>query len=149
MKLLFTLLTLTGFVTSWCQETLKKTHENESPPYKETYHVLKDNQEVKHGDYKKSYRGYSIKGRYEHGERAGIWEFTGQDGKLVQKVDFTNNLVTNLKSGEVAEKCMMWDGKEFKDVKPEDAPVFLGGKSWFAYYLWTSLRYPADAEGVG
>jgi len=149
MRVILALLALLIFTISWGQEIKKKTYENESPPYKETYYVLKDNQEIKHGNYKKWYRSYSVKGQYENGRKVGIWEFTGNGGHLVQKVDFTNNIVTNLEPAELSEKYWIKDGDTFKEIKPEFAPVFLGGKSWFLYYSWTLLRYPADARRNG
>jgi hypothetical protein len=80
MRVLLTLLALLISTISWGQETKKKTFENESPPYKETYYVLKDNQEIKHGDYKKSYRSFSVRGQFDNGKKVGVWEFTGNDG---------------------------------------------------------------------
>jgi protein TonB len=149
MKVLLTLLTLLTFTISWGQETKKKTYENESPPYKETYYVLKDNQEVKHGDYKKAYRSFSAKGQFDNGKKVGVWEFTGNDGQVEQKIDFTNNKVTNLKPADLSEGYWIKDGENYKEIKPDEPPVFIGGKSWFYYYSWTLLRYPADARRRG
>jgi periplasmic protein TonB len=149
MKVLLTLIALLIFITSWGQETKKKTYENESPPYKETYYVLKDNQEVKHGDYRKNYRSFSMKGQYDNGKRVGVWEFTGNDGQLVQKIDFTNNSVTNLQPADLSEKYWVKEGETFKEIKLDEPPIFMGGKSWFNYYAWTLLRYPADARRNG
>lgn len=149
MRVLLTLLTLLIFTISWGQETKKRTFENESPPYKETYYVLKDNQEIKHGDYKKSYRNFSVKGQFDNGKKVGVWEFTGNDGQVEQKIDFTNNKVTNIKPADLSEGYWIKDGDIYKEIKPDEPPVFIGGKSWFYYYSWTLLRYPADGRRNG
>lgn len=149
MKVLLTLSTILFFTISWGQETRKKTYENEAPPYKETYYVLKDNGEVKHGTYKKSYRGLSVKGQFDNGKKVGVWEFIGNSGEVEQQIDFTNNKVTNLKPAELSEGYWIKEGDNYKAIKPDELPVFIGGKSWFYYYAWTLLRYPADARRRG
>lgn len=146
MKILLTLLTLLTFTISWGQETKRKKYENESPPYKETYTVLKNNEEIKHGDYEKSHRSLSVKGQYNNGKKVGIWEFIGNDGQLAQKIDFTNNKVTNFKPTDLSEGYWIKTGDTFKEGNPDEPPVFIGGKGWFYYYFVTLLRYPADAR---
>lgn len=146
VRVLLTVFSFIIFTSAWAQETIKKTFQNEYPPYKESYYVLKDNPEIKQGAYKRSYRGFSIKGQYDNGKRVGIWEFTGHDGALVQKIDFTNNIVTNVQPGDLGTKYLIKDGDTFREIKPDEVPVFHGGVSWFSYYLWTLLRYPAEAR---
>lgn len=136
------------FVSTWGQETKKKKFESQHPPYKETYYVLKDDQEIKHGDYKRSYRGLLMKGRYENDKRVGVWEFWS-DGRLEQKFDFTHHVVTNLKPADLPYKYWIKEGETYKEIKPDQAPVFIGGKRWFYYYFSTLLRYPANARRMG
>jgi protein TonB len=149
MKALLTAATLMAFSASYGQETKKIKYENESPPYKEAYTVLKDNQQVKHGEYIKTYRNFSAKGQYDNGKRIGIWKFTGNEGQVEQTIDFTNNKVTNLKPGDLSEKYWVKDGTTYKEIRPDVPPAFIGGKSWFYYYAWTLMRYPADARRQG
>jgi periplasmic protein TonB len=149
MKALTTLLVLVVSLTSWGQQTKKITYKSESPPYNETYYVFKDNPEIKHGDYKKTYRNFSAHGLFDNGKKVGVWEFTGSDGKIEQRIDFTSNKVTNLKPGYLSEGYWIKDGDTYKEVMPDEPPIFIGGNSWFYYYLWTLLRYPADARRNG
>lgn len=133
---------------SWGQQTIKKTLENQSPPYKETYYVLRDNPDIKHGRYKKSYKELSVKGQFENNKRTGVWKF--YDGRhLVQRIDFNNNVITNLIPARVSVKYWVRDSEFFKEVVPDEAPVFIGGQQWFYYYMWTSLRYTAEAMQHG
>ena len=94
IKVIVPHLAILTFTVCSAQEPEKKTYKNESPPSKEIYYVLKVNPEIKHREYKKSYMKFSVKGQFDNGEKVGVWEFRGYDGKMGQKIDFTNNEVT-------------------------------------------------------
>ena len=143
MKTVITLAFLLMFITSWGQDVVKKKVNNELPPYKETYYVLKDNPEIKHGAYTKSARGFSVKGQYENNARAGVWEFTGRSGRLTQRIDFTTGTVTQLEPMHPS-----WQMKILSDT-PDEEPVLIGGMDFLMYHFRSLLRYPAEARRTG
>lgn len=68
---------------------------------------------------------------------------------IEQKFYFTNNKVTNLLASEISERYWIQSGESISEITPDEPPVFIGGKSWFYYYFWSSMRYPADARRNG
>lgn len=146
MKITITILILFAFTIVWGQTTKKKTYESKSPPYKETYYVLQGNQDIKHGNYRKIYKKFSAQGQFDNGKKVGVWEFTGSEGQVEQKIDFTNNIVTNLNPLDISEGYWLIENNNYIEVKPEIPPIFIGGRSWFNYYSWTLLRYPSEAR---
>jgi len=143
-----TLLLLAVSVNLFGQDTKKKTVSNDYPPYKETFYVLKSDQETKHGEYKKTYGGLSIKGQFDNNKKVGVWEYYDRNGQLEQKIDFSANKVVSTKPMTLIKDYFVKDGDSFKDVVPEETPVFQGGQSGIIYYIW-NLRYPADARRMG
>ena len=81
MRLFFSiLLSVTILSSLFGQETKKKTIENEDPRTKEVFYVLKDNPDIKHGEYKKVFSGavdLKEQGQYENNVKVGIWEYYG------------------------------------------------------------------------
>ncbi len=145
---ILTLLLLAVSVNLFGQETKKKTVSNDYPPYKETFYVLKSDQETKHGEYKKTYGGLSIKGQFDNNKKVGVWEYYDRNGQLEQKIDFNSNKVVSTKPMTLIKDYFVKDRDSYKDVVPEETPVFQGGQSGIIYYIW-NLRYPADARRMG
>lgn len=148
MRILLTLILLTTSVHLFGQNTKKKRNSNDYPRFKETFDVLKSDQEIKHGEYKKTYGGLSVKGQFENNKKTGVWEYYDRSGKLEQKIDFSANKVISTVPITLIKDYFVKDGDSYKDVTPEEAPVFQGGQSGIIYYIW-NLRYPADARRMG
>jgi TonB family protein len=148
MRILLTLLLLTTSVHLFGQDTKKKTVSNDYPSYKETFYVLKSDQETRHGEYKKNYGGLSVKGQFENGKKVGVWEYYDRSGQLEQKIDFSTNKIISTKPMTLIKDYFVKDGESFKEVTPEEAPIFQGGQSGVIYYIW-NLRYPANARRMG
>jgi TonB family protein len=130
------------------QETKKKTISNDYPPFKETFYVLKSDQVTKHGEYKKTYGGLLVKGQFENNKKTGVWEYYNRSGQLEQKIDFSANKVILSKPVTLISNYSVKDGDSYKEVTPDEVPVFQGGQSGLIYYIW-NLRYPADARRMG
>jgi periplasmic protein TonB len=148
MRILLILFLLTTSVHLFGQDTKKKTVSNDYPSYKETFYVLKSDEETKHGEYKKTYGGLLVKGQFENGKKAGVWEYYDRSGQLEQKIDFSANKIISTKPMTLIKDYFIKDGELFKEVIPEEAPLFQGGQSGVIYYIW-NLRYPADARRMG
>ena len=148
MRILLTLLLLTTSVYLFGQDSKKKTISNDYPPFKETFYVLKSDQETKHGEYKKTYGGLSVKGQFENNKKVGVWEYYDRKGQLEQKIDFSVNKIIFTKPMTLIKNYFVKDGDSFKEATPEETPIFQGGQSAIIYYIW-NLRYPADARRMG
>jgi len=148
MRIILTFIILTTSVHLFGQDTKKKTVSNDYPPFKETFYVLKSDQETKHGEYKKTYGGLSVKGQFNNNKKIGVWEYYDRSGQLEQKIDFSTNKVISTKPITLIKDYFVKDGDSYKEVTPEEAPVFQGGQSGIIYYIW-NLRYPADARRMG
>ncbi|MFN7116076.1 MAG: hypothetical protein ACK4TA_04710 [Saprospiraceae bacterium] len=61
-------------------------------PYTESYAVLKEDKNIRHGFYKKgnSYGGVFCNGYYKMGKQVGVWSFYDSTDSLGYQVDFDN-----------------------------------------------------------
>ena len=57
--------------------------------------------------------------------------------------------MTNLIPADLSEGYWIKEGDNYKAIELEEPPIFIGGKSWFYYYSWTLLIYPAEARRRG
>jgi protein TonB len=131
---------------SKAQETEKKILLHESPPFRETFYVLKNHHDVKQGPYLRQRKDLRLKGFYENDQRAGIWEAYGNDGVLDQKYDFDKNEMIFCTPAKGEAKYWIRNGDTFEEIKPDAAPAFIGGNSWLNYYVFSQIRYPASAR---
>jgi len=148
MKILSTWILLTISVHLFGQDTNKKNVSSDFPPYKETFYVLKSDQETKHGEYKKTYGGLLVTGQFESNKKTGVWEYFDRSGQLEQKIDFSANKVILTRPMTLIENYFVKDGDSYKEVTPDETPVFQGGESGVTFYF-RNLRYPADARRMG
>lgn len=115
---------------------------------KEIFYVLKDNQEIRHGAYKRTSGKLKTIGQYDNNKRIGVWKSFGDNGELIQTIDFSNNSIApnNLSADS---KYWIKRGDSFSEVKPDQAPAFIGGYSTLYRFIASTLRYPADARRFG
>jgi len=132
-------------IPSWGQDVKKITIEDQVYRTKETFYVLKDNQEIRHGEYKKTTGKLKTTGTYDNNKRSGVWQSYDENGKLVQTIDFATNTIT---PKIVSDNSKYWkkDGDTFTEIRPDQAPAFIGGYSAFYRLIAMTLRYPADAR---
>jgi len=133
---------------SWGQKLKKQVFKNERPSFQEIYHVLKDTPQIKHGDYKKIYRAFVLKGQFNQGVPVGVWEAYAK-GKLEQTIDFSTGKVTQPVERANFGRFLIKEGQMYKEVQPDEPPVFMGGSSWFYTYFGELMRYPAEARRFG
>lgn len=135
-------------LTSWSQRIKTVAVKVENGGCKEVTHVLKDNQSIMHGPYKKTCEAFEVKGEYDRGKKIGIWEYYGRKGALEQKIDYSkDSTVFNKGSGFVIKSSMLNDTTA--QIPLQMTPIFLGGDSRIAHYLVRYLRYPALARRSG
>jgi TonB family protein len=117
---------------------------------KEVFYVLKDNQEIRHGEYKRTSGKLKTIGQYDNNKRTGIWKSFGDNGELIQTIDFSNNKISP-NNINISTDSKFWVKKDdsFSEVKPDQAPAFIGGYSALFRFIGTTLRYPADARRFG
>ena len=168
MKKLLILFTIASTINSFGQETVrikqKKIYDwgTPYPKHKEIFHVLKSNNNTKHGlytlkagrkviaegwyknDLKDSiwiyrqtggYNNYiSSRGYYENDEKIGVWEYFNKDG-LEQKYDylFDSLIFTNIEYNDTI--IPVWKENNFTLNKVDSPPIFKEGKSAEKYYI--------------
>jgi len=160
MKNILTLIICIIALSTFGQATkeVKKKHKN--PYYTERYFVLKSNNTVKHGVYKKNgyknclvidgyytnnlkdslwstyyWRSEQLKkqGSYEDDVRIGEWSFFSSDGTLIQTYDFTKEeVVYSVKSED--ESTILENETESKKMLISD-PQYIGSSVELNEYL--------------
>lgn len=130
------------------QDLKKVTVDDKFYGTKEVFYVLKDNQEIRHGKYKRTSGKLKTIGQYDNNKRTGIWKSFGDNGELIQTIDFLNNSIT---PNKISDDSKYWIKKEnaFVEVKPDQAPTFIGGYQSLYRLVMVTLRYPADARRFG
>ena len=116
----------------------------------EVYSVLKDNPEIRQGEYSKREKKVILeKGLYDNGKKVGIWNFYDLKGNLEQAYNYsTNELVQNNNKEQFSNYQIIKDGKT-TEVKPDLLPVFIGGRSRYDRFLNENLDYPKSAKSNG
>ena len=124
------------------QKTKKVVIKSDYPSTKETYYVLKSDENIKHGEYKKKFHGKSLKkGEYVNNERTGIWEYYNLSGDVIHKV--------NVESMEIVYDKLSTEKSEFNSDLYSRPFIILGGFEPFFTQIAYLLRYPAVARRNG
>lgn len=130
------------------QETKKEIIEIQSPNYsREEYFVLKDDTNVKHGEYLKYGRTGTLteKGQFEMNIKVGIWEFYNFKNELEQRYNYTDKKIEYNKPTELKDKIWTEINGIYEEKAPDELPVFIGGQSrQFSFTL--TMKYPVDAR---
>jgi periplasmic protein TonB len=148
MRIVLTVLILIISPRLVAQDTKKIAISSDTPPYEELYYVLRNDNTIKHGEYKKSYGDRLIKGKFDNNKRIGIWDYLDRNGEPELRIDFDNQKVLINKPFTFVDKFMIEKGDSLKDVKLEEEPIFLGGRGNILYYL-LGLQYPVQARREG
>jgi len=117
-------------------ENLKNTYEDIS--------VLKSNNKVKDGSYKKiTYGKTSIEGKYKNNERTGIWKVYDYKGDVETVIDYNSGLLKYLKFDSILKQEVYANSA----IQPiGDRPVLsLSGSNQVLNYLIHLIIYPVDA----
>lgn len=109
------------------------------------YYVLKSDEKIKEGTYKKISKGTVItSGEYHNNERVGIWKVYDYKGEVDVEINYTNGTITYPKYDKDLKKVGLINDK----IIPNDnRPVInlIGGKELGLNYMHL-LRYPGDAR---
>lgn len=98
----------------------------------ETYSVLKDNRQVKHGTFEmKYYKKVLQKGTYDHGKKVGLWKYYSSKGAEEFIFNFDTQIVESDKPG-IAREALCSEGKGYFDI-----------------ITMRSIQLPGDALGNG
>lgn len=140
MRTLFISVTLLFvFSTVFGQKLKKTTREHQSPPFKETFYVLKADEKTRQGAYIKEVRKTVwVKGQYKNDIKVGVWEYYDMKGNLAQKL--------NVESGELLYNRFEDEAKNFDKLKYSRPAILLGGTSTIYKNVMYLLRYPAAAR---
>ncbi|MCL2073433.1 MAG: energy transducer TonB [Marinilabiliaceae bacterium] len=101
--------------------------------FTEHYQVLNNNHNVLDGKYELYYKKHLIeKGRYQNGERAGIWNFFNLNSLFEFQYDFTRDIL------------IKQAGEDFFIRRNYTPPLFLGSPLIPYIYILDSLGYPIE-----
>jgi protein TonB len=130
------------------QDLKKTTVDDKFFRTKEVFYVLKDNQQIRQGEYKRTSGKYKTIGQFDNNKRIGIWKSFGENDELVQTIDFANNSII---PNKISDDSKYWIKSEddFKEIRPDQAPDFIGSYAVLYRFFGTTLRYPAEARRFG
>lgn len=117
-------------------ENLKNTYEDIC--------VLKSNEKLKDGNYKKVTCGKtSIEGNYKNNERTGIWKVYDFDGKVEVEIDYTSGWLKYLKFDSISKQKYYVESS----IQPkDDRPILsLSSSNMVLNYLMKLINYPIYA----
>lgn len=148
MKIFLLFISLSCALQAAAQEVTKLSRELEAPFSKEVYEVLKSDHTIKNGWYGKYLNNGMLaeKGSYLNNNKAGAWEYYGNNGELEQRFNWTNLTLEFIKPFTVIEKYWVEENGRYLEKQPDERPVFLGGDPAFYRYLNAIVRYPALAS---
>ncbi|MEQ8470761.1 MAG: energy transducer TonB [Marinoscillum sp.] len=116
---------------------------------KEIFYVLKEDKEIKHGEYVRY--GYTRKvaerGSYDLNQKVGIWEFYDRDGALEQRYNYDSNVLV-FNPHKLSNKVRTQINGKYEAIIPDELPIFIGGVSKLAY-LRMVRDYPLEARRAG
>lgn len=82
----------------------------------ETYSVLKDNRQIKHGTFEmKYYKKVLQKGTYDYGKKIGLWKYYLSKGYEEFIYNFDKQIVESDKPGN-AREALCSEGKDYFDI---------------------------------
>lgn len=148
MKVFLAIFVFVGFGSVALGQELKKvTKNNRFPCYsgREVFYVLKSNPEIRHGAYTNSLPGLVEKGQYDHGKKAGAWEFSTPMG-VVQIIDFSADKLVYNKPSEGVLKAWILDDNGNVLKETDVKPIFIGGDTKLYINMLNCIRYPRQAQ---
>lgn len=119
-----------------------------APPYsKEVFYVLKSDNRVKNGEYKKYFGGNKLaeQGRFEANQRVGTWQYLNPQGGVEQQYNWTSKRFESRQPFTGIDRCLVEENGVFVDKEPDERPVLLGGTPALHQHIMATLRYPAAA----
>lgn len=177
MKKIFIITCITFLCTNtFCQETIKIKKKNKKEYYIEIYNVLKADEEIKEGKYKKkdldgnvleigsfsdnkknglwTYYGYrgkpSKEGDFLNNEPVGIWKIYEEEDIPKYKYDFSDGSIKeyNWSESEKRETMIYSTDGRIKTVEI-DSPALPIISTSISEQVYRNVRYPADAKDSG
>lgn len=119
----------------------------------ESYFVLKSDNSIKHGEYKKY--GYNkaliVKGFFKNGNRDSLWECYSFNGVITLKYNYSNNeLVFYNPNEKVKERnYRVINGVDIPDTILSRVPIYLYGEDFILSHIVKNTHYPSDAVSNG
>jgi hypothetical protein len=170
-KMRFTIFALVAYNFSFSgnSTSLLKTIQNENPPYKEEYYVLKSDTSIKHGSYNKYAFPKQIvtsgfykngkkdsiwtdynretnapinKGAFFNGQKKGVWEYNFPNGELALKFDHSlaKNIFCKNCSDTNSKKVLVLKDTGFVFQTAQREPFFNGDSKQLNIFLLKSIE---------
>jgi len=112
---------------------------------KENCTVLKSDEDIKQGEYKRVIERSVLTGQYSNNLRSGIWQ-AFDETKLVQQINFDTGEVMHYQPGKLFSKVYILsdDGKEKTETEQE--PILVGGYPVVFSVVSKNLRISEDLK---
>ncbi|MGL4631461.1 MAG: TonB family protein [Leadbetterella sp.] len=144
LRLLFTLCVLVPLTTM--SQELKKVNDKKKG---EQYSVLKNNEAIKHGEYKKfsSDKTLLVRGFFKQNVPDSIWDCFRTDGQLLLKYDHRKGEVVfnDEKNQQIKKTYKIMSNGELVKANFSREPIFLYGDGFLLYEIISKLEYPTRA----
>lgn len=118
----------------------------------ETYHVLKNDKTVKHGNYAITglHKKLIVQGNYVNGSREGVWDSYNIDGSPYLKYDFTKKEIVAYTPGALhREKRYRITDERFLNDTSAIPPICLLGEGYLGNIIVNNMTYPVNAHKSG
>jgi periplasmic protein TonB len=126
------------------QTKIKKIKDSNLKDTWEEISVLKANQEVKEGTYKRFISGkLSVEGTYKNSERTGTWKIYNYQEKVETEIDFNTGIIYYLSKDTITNSDLRLETK----VNPTDErPIInMTSSNMILLYLAQLVKYPIYA----
>ncbi|WBA43103.1 energy transducer TonB [Hymenobacter canadensis] len=157
------------------QKTTKVVVKQSNPWSQETYYVLQDNKNVKHGPYlqqSNSLRAQPIQqgfykqgqrdstwieygwngqrqgtGAYRNDQKTGTWSYYAAGDTLEQRYNHSTRTLefTRIRPADQQKQYTVVEGAGSRQVSLDRPPLYIGGQQAMNQAVGTSVRYPALA----
>ncbi len=126
------------------QTKIKKVKDLNLKDSWEEISILKTNQEIREGTYKRFILGkLSVEGTYKNGERSGIWKIYNYQNNIETEINFDSGLIHYLAKDTVTNLDVQLETK----INPTgDRPIInISSSKMILFYLSQLVKYPIYA----
>jgi hypothetical protein len=142
----FILITVIPIFVSGQQETIKRTVKNYDSKSIEKFYVLKTDENIRHGEYKRFWGSkLAVKGMYNN-DNKGLFEYYFYDKKPSLIYDYSTNEVVSYSKDDCFKGVYSSLGKKIEVDRP---PLPLFSRYELGWYIASNVKYPYEAKENG
>jgi periplasmic protein TonB len=137
------LMTIQGF--GFSQTKIKKIKDSNLKETGEEISVLKANQGIREGTYKRYIAGkLSVEGTYKNNEKTGTWKIYNYQDKVETEIDFNTGVIYYLSKDTITNSEIRL---ETKITPTDERPIInMTSSNMILFYLAELVKYPIYAQ---